>query len=92
MNMNVVDFAWQVIEMQRTIDAQDRQITRLMRIEGDYNQLMESSIEHGRAMMGNVLKLCMTPGVVEACRAAEDVGLGPNVVANRPIAAGWYLG
>ena len=31
--MNVVDFAWQVIEMQRTIDAQERQITRLMQIE-----------------------------------------------------------
>jgi hypothetical protein len=70
MKMNVVDLAWQVIEMQRTIDEQERQITRLMRIEEDYNSLMDSSLEHGRAMMGNVLKLCMTPGVVEACRAA----------------------
>ena len=68
--MNVVDFAWQVIEMQRTIDAQERQITRLMRIEEDYNALLDSSREHGRAMMGNVLKLCMTPGAVEACQAA----------------------
>ena len=70
--MNVVDFAWQVIEMQRTIDAQERQITRLMRIEEDYNALLDSSMEHGRAMMGNVLKLCMTPGVVEACQAAAE--------------------
>jgi hypothetical protein len=68
--MKVVDFAWQVIEMQRTIDAQEREITRLMKIEEDYNSLLDSSIEHGRAMMGNVLKLCMTPGVIEACRSA----------------------
>ena len=92
MKMNVVDFAWQVIEMQRTLDAQELQITRLMRIEEDYNQLMQTSIELGRAMMGNVLKLCMMPGVVGAYRVAEDVGLGPNVGANRPIAAGWHLG
>jgi hypothetical protein len=68
--MKVVDFAWQVIEMQRTIDAQEREITRFMRIEEDYNKLLDSSMEHGRAMMGNVLKLCMTPGVIEACKAA----------------------
>ena len=55
MKMNVVYLAWQVIEMQRTLDAQELQITRLMRIEEDYNQLLQSSIEHGRAMMGNVL-------------------------------------
>jgi len=72
MKMNVVDLAWQVIEMQRTIDEQERQITRLMRIEEDYNSLMDSSLEHGRAMMGNVLKLCLTPGVVEACRTADE--------------------
>ena len=70
--MNVVDFAWQVIEMQRTIDAQERQITRLMQIEDDYNALLESSAGHGRVMSGHVLKLCMTPGVVEACQAAAE--------------------
>ena len=72
--MNVVDLAWQVIEMQRTIDAQERQITRLMRTEEDYIALLESSTAHGRAMMGNVLELCMTPGVVEACQAAAEAG------------------
>lgn len=70
MKMNIVDFAWQVIEMQRTIDAQERQITRLLRFEEDYNALIKSSEAHSNAMMGNVLKLCMTPGVAAACRAA----------------------
>ena len=76
MKMTVVDFAWQVIEMQRTIDTQERQITRLMRIEDEYNQLLDSSMAHGRAMMGNVLKLCMTPGVVDAFRAAAEAESG----------------
>lgn len=61
-----------------TIDEQERKITRLMRIEDDYNILLESSIEHGRAMMGNVLKLCMTPGVVEACQVAAEEDYGTN--------------
>lgn len=67
--MEVVDFAWQVIDMQRTINEQDREITRLMKIEEDYHKLLDSSIEHNRIMMGNVLELCMTPGVIEACKA-----------------------
>jgi hypothetical protein len=68
--MNVVDFAWQVIEMHRTILDQEREIERLTRIEENYNDLLNSSVEHSKAMMGNVLKMCMTPGVVEACEAA----------------------
>lgn len=67
--MEVVDFAWQVIDMQRTINEQDREIARLMKIEEDYHKLLDSSIEHNRIMMGNVLELCMTPGVIEACKA-----------------------
>ena len=67
--MKVVDFAWQVIDMQRTIDEQDREITRLMQYEKKYHDLLDSSIESNLTMMGNVLELCMTPGVIEACKA-----------------------
>lgn len=72
MKMNIVDFAWQVIEMQRKIDDQEHEITRLMQIEEDFNELLASSTEHSRVMMGNVLTLCMTPGVVDAMRAADS--------------------
>jgi hypothetical protein len=68
--MNVIDFAWQVIEMRRTIEEQERQITRLMRIEEEYNNLLDSNIQHSQVMMGNLLTLCLTPGVVDACQAA----------------------
>lgn len=66
--MNVVDFAWQVIEMQRTIEAQEAELARLRRIERDYDELLSSSLRHGEVMMGNLLELCMTPGVVDALR------------------------
>jgi hypothetical protein len=39
--MNVVDFAWQVIEMHRTILEQEREIERLTRIEEKYNTLLD---------------------------------------------------
>lgn len=58
MGMNVVDFAWQVIEMHRTILDQEREIERLTRIEENYNALLDSSLEHSKAIIGNVLKAC----------------------------------
>lgn len=73
MNINIVALAWQIIEMQRTILEQERKIERLARIEKDYNELLDSSLKHGNAlllMMGNMLKLYMTPGIVEACEVA----------------------
>lgn len=68
--MNIVNLAWQIIEMHRTILEQEREIARLERIEKDYNELLDSSLKHGSAIMGNVLKMRMTPGVIEACEAA----------------------
>lgn len=70
MNINIVDLAWQIIEMQRTILEQERKIERLARIEKDYNELLDSSLKYGNAMMGNMLKLYMTPGIVKACEVA----------------------
>lgn len=66
--MDMVDFAWQVIEMQRTIEVQEAELARLRRTEEDYDELLASSLQHGKVMMGNILELCMTPGVVDALR------------------------
>ena len=75
MNMNVVEFAWQVIEMQHTIDEQERQIIRLRRFEEDYNALFESSEQHARAMMGNIMRMCLTPGVVRAMWESDSAAI-----------------
>ena len=65
--MNVVDFAYQIIEMQNKIVELEIENARLRKYERDYHDMMEQSIQHSSAMMVNILNLCMTPGVVEAC-------------------------
>jgi hypothetical protein len=63
--MQVVDFAYQVIDMQRKIEHQEYQINRLLQVEQDYNDLLNSSMNHSRKMMDNMLTLCLTQGVTE---------------------------
>jgi hypothetical protein len=65
--MNVVHFAHQVLAMQERIEDLEIENERLRKYEADYHELMNSSLSHNAAMMGNILKLCTTPGVVEAC-------------------------
>lgn len=67
--MHVVDFAYQVIEMQDRITELEIENERLRRFEHDYNELLNDSLAHSHTMMGNTLKLFLTPGVVEACQA-----------------------
>ena len=66
---SVVDFAHQILEMQDTISAQHREITRLMWYEEQYHELLGDSLDHNAKMLGGLLTLAMTPGVVEACAA-----------------------
>ena len=68
MKMDVVDFAYQIIEMQTKIVELEIENERLRRYERDYQELMDQSLSHNATMMGNIMKLCLTPGVVEACR------------------------
>lgn len=64
---NVVDFAYQIIEMESIIEEQARKIERLEQVEKDYHKLLDESLYHGQAMMGNMLKLFLTPGVIKVC-------------------------
>jgi hypothetical protein len=70
--MRIVDFAYQVIEMDRTIRWQAQEIERLREFEQMYRAELDNSLRHGREMMCNVLRLALTPGVMEACEAAKD--------------------
>jgi hypothetical protein len=67
--MDVVDFAYQVIEMNERIRDLEVENERLRRFEHDYNELLNDSLAHSHVMMGNTLRLFLTPGVVEACQA-----------------------
>lgn len=68
-NMDVVDFAYQVIEMHERIRDLEFENNRLRQYEHDYHELLHSSLAHNQAMMGNTLKLFLTPGVIEACQS-----------------------
>ena len=71
--MSIVDMAWQVIEMQRTIQAQELELARLYNIEAAYNKLLADSINHSRAMMGNMLNVLLTPGVAETFTSTTEI-------------------
>lgn len=66
--MNIVDFAYQVIEMQERITQLEIQNEQLSWYKEEYHKLMDSTMQHNQVMMNNILKLCLTPGVIEACQ------------------------
>lgn len=70
--MGIVELAYQIIDMQRKITRQEREIDRLLSIEQDYNDLLKSSINHSAVMHRNMLDLFLTPGVLETCLTAKE--------------------
>jgi hypothetical protein len=68
MKLDIVDFAYQVIEMNERIRDLEVENERLRRFEHDYNELLNDSLAHSHVMIGNTLKLFLTPGVIEACQ------------------------
>jgi hypothetical protein len=75
MKMDIVDFAYQVIEMNQRISDLEFENNRLRRFEHDYNELLNESLAHSHAMIGNTLKLFLTPGVIEACQENSTFGV-----------------
>jgi hypothetical protein len=65
---SALNFARDVIAMQVRIEDLEMEVTRLKRYEHDYNELLDSALAHNRTMVGNLLEVCMTPGVVDAMR------------------------
>lgn len=75
MKMNIVDFAYQIIEMDRKIINLEIENERLCVYEEKYNELLDQSLSHNAAMMGNILKICTTPGVVTALQENKTFGV-----------------
>jgi hypothetical protein len=74
MKLDIVNFAYRILEMQDKIIELEIENNRLRKYEADYNELLNSSMKHNATMMGNILELCMTPGVVEACENNKTFG------------------
>jgi hypothetical protein len=56
-SMHVVEFAYQIIDMQRTIENQADEIERLREYEQRYHRLLNKSISEGEAMTRQLVDL-----------------------------------
>lgn len=63
---DVVDFAHQIIDMHRLIQRQANELEEAREYQKKYFALIQSDIEHGRHMIGGILQIAMTPGVMDA--------------------------
>ena len=69
--MDVVDFAHQILAMDRKLQEQEHELQILREYRQKYMDLLNSSIDHSKHMTAGLLKLAMTPGVMEACAQAN---------------------
>lgn len=75
MKMDIVDFAYQVIEMNDRIRDLERENEHLRWFKEEYHSLLNESEKHHRVMMSNIFQLCITPGVIEACQENKTFGV-----------------
>lgn len=70
-HVDVVEFAEQVLSMHHRLMRQERELEELREYRGRYLQSLNDGIAHSRHIMGGMLELAMTPGVLDACAAAN---------------------
>lgn len=63
---NVVNIAYQIVAMHKTILRQKQQIIELEEYRKNYIELLNNSVEHGDKMMHNMVQILMIDGVSEA--------------------------
>lgn len=66
-----VTVARETLRMHHENLALREEVAELQDYRAKYIELLNSSIAHGETTMGNVLMLALTPGVAEACAAAN---------------------
>lgn len=64
--MNIVDMAYQIIDMHEELAELRAENTRLRGYKKKYDDLLNESVQHGEQMMRNTLDMLVTPGVCEA--------------------------
>ena len=71
MHIDVVDFARQIIAMDDRICELEIENSELRGYRQKYTQSLRDGVAHGEAVMGGLLKIALTPGIMEACAAAK---------------------
>lgn len=62
----LVEMAQDIINMQEELEYLRGRVAELEEVEKKYNKLVYSSLEHSQQMVGNTIKMLLTPGVAEA--------------------------
>jgi hypothetical protein len=65
-SVSVVDFAYQIIDMHNSNERLKDELAELREYRQKYFDLLNSSTAHSQAMVGSILKIAMTPGVLDA--------------------------
>ena len=70
--MNVVDFAYQILEMHDRIQHLEIENAKLREYRIMYDELLERNINHQEHMGTGLLNVVMTPGVLDAMSASKQ--------------------
>jgi hypothetical protein len=68
----VVQMAREILDMYDAIEYLNLEVKELREYKKKYFELLNESIKHGEDMSVNMLKLFLTPGVVECCSKANN--------------------
>ncbi len=60
--INIIDLAYDIIDMHKKLIEQERQIEHLKYYESKYNQLLNDSIKQSNNMIGNCLTILLSKG------------------------------
>lgn len=63
--MNLINFAYEILEMQARIQELEIENAKLRDYRNKYDDLLTSSVAHNENMMFNIMKVAMTPGVMQ---------------------------
>lgn len=64
--MDIVDFAYQILDMAQKIHEQEVELKKLREYKKRREDELEDSLRNAREYHGNMMKMLLTPGVVDA--------------------------
>lgn len=67
--IDVVEFARQILEMHEEVLWLRGEVAELREYRDKYTEELNRSISHSRDMLGGILQIAMTPGVMDAIDA-----------------------
>lgn len=65
-HFEVVSFAMQILEMQRTIDELKAEVASLGPYKEKYQKLLAESLNSNKEIVTGLLQIALTPGIAEA--------------------------